>query len=120
MGLAYIGTYHDCKERIYSVRHLTEAVLGYGIKGDFIETGVWRGGACIMIRAGLNAYAVNDRNVWLADSFAGLPPPEEENYPIDTGDKFRTYTELAASLEEVKSNFEKYGLLDNQVKFIKG
>ncbi len=61
-----------------------------------------------------------DRRVWLADSFEGLPPPDVELYPADEGSIFHTYSDLAVSIEEVKCNFEKYGLLDDQVVFLKG
>lgn len=108
------------EKRLANVRSLAESVLGNGIEGDFIETGVWRGGACILMRAVLDAYSIKDRTVWLADSFEGLPPPDEAKYPADSGDQFHTYSELSVSLEQVKQNFEKYGLLDEQVKFIKG
>ena len=63
------------EKRLANVRYLAESVLGDGIEGDFIETGVWRGGACILMRGVLNVHAVKDRCVWLADSFEGLPPP---------------------------------------------
>jgi len=108
------------KKRLANIRHLMEDVLANRVEGDFIETGVWRGGACIMMRAILNAYGIKGRCVWLADSFEGLPPPDEEKYPADTGDKFHTYSDLGVSIERVKENFEKYGLLDDQVKFLKG
>jgi hypothetical protein len=108
------------EKRLANVRYLAESVLGNGIEGDFIETGVWRGGACILMRAVLGVYCVKDRCVWLADSFEGLPPPDEEKYPADAGDKFHTFPELSVSLEQVTRNFEKYGLLDDQVKFLKG
>ncbi len=108
------------KKRMDNVRMLTESVLGNRIPGDFIETGVWRGGACIMMRAVLKAYNVSDRTVWLADSFEGLPPPNVECFPADEGEVFHEYEELAVSLEEVKRNFEKYDLLDEHVKFLKG
>lgn len=108
------------KKRLENVCALTESILGNGVEGDLIETGVWRGGACIMMRAVLHAYGIKDRSVWLADSFEGLPPPDEKNYPADTGDKFHTFDDLRVSMGQVKSNFEKYGLLDDQVKFLKG
>ena len=108
------------RKRLKNVQDLTERVIDNNVPGDFIETGVWRGGACIMMRAVLQAYNVKDRKVWLADSFEGLPPPNVEDYPHDKNEKFHEYSELAVSLEEVKNNFEKYGLLDNQVEFIKG
>ncbi len=108
------------KKRLANVRALTESVLGNKVPGDLIETGVWRGGACIMMRAVLDAYGVTDRRVWVADSFEGLPPPNQEKYPADTGDTFHTYDELSVSMEHVMGNFSKYGLLDEQVVFLKG
>lgn len=108
------------KKRLSNVRSLAESVLGNGVPGDFIETGVWRGGACILMRAVLDAYGITDRRVWLADSFEGLPPPDAVRYPADNGDTFHTFKELAVSIEEVESNFRKYDLLDDQVRFLKG
>lgn len=108
------------KKRMANLRLLTERVLFDGVRGDLIETGVWRGGACIYFRAVLEAYGVKDRRVWVADSFEGLPPPDPELYPADEGDVFHTYRELAVSIEEVQRNFGRYGLLDERVVFLKG
>jgi O-methyltransferase/8-demethyl-8-(2,3-dimethoxy-alpha-L-rhamnosyl)tetracenomycin-C 4'-O-methyltransferase len=105
--------------RLQNLREVMEFVLVNNIPGDFIETGVWRGGACIMARAVLKAYGITDRRVWVADSFCGLPAPNPQ-FAADANDKHHTYTELAVSLEEVKANFAKYDLLDDQVVFLKG
>jgi O-methyltransferase len=107
-------------QRLHNLRELTETVLQENIPGDFIETGVWRGGACIMIRAVLAAYGTEDRRVFVADSFAGVPKPDPVNFPVDAGDIHHTYPQLAVSLEEVKANFARYNLLDEQVVFLPG
>ncbi len=88
--------------------------------GDFIETGVWRGGASIFMRAVLKAYRDTTRTVWVADSFQGLPKPDAKRYPADAGDRHWSYSELAVPLEVVKANFARYGLLDDQVRFLVG
>jgi len=93
------------RKRLDNIRSLMESVLGNEVEGDFIETGVWRGGACIFMRAVLDAYCVTDRTVWVADSFEGLPRPDANRYPADEGDKFHTYNDLAVSIEAVKENF---------------
>jgi len=62
----------------------------------------------------------NRRMAWVADSFAGLPPPDPGKYPADAEDKHHTITPLAVSLEEVRENFKRYSLLDDQVCFLKG
>lgn len=107
-------------KRLANVRMLVENIIKNRVPGDLIETGVWRGGACIMMRAVMAAYKEKGRRVWLADSFEGLPAPTPELYPADAGEKFHEYSELAVSIDEVKNNFRKYNLLDEQVVFLKG
>jgi O-methyltransferase len=106
--------------RLDNVQHCVTTVIKEGVPGDVIETGVWRGGATILMRAVLAAYGDTDRSVWVADSFEGLPPPNPDAYPVDRGDQHHTKPELAISLEQVQANFARYGLLDGQVKFLKG
>lgn len=107
-------------KRLRNIRQLAEKALNDNVPGDFIETGAWRGGACIYMRAILKAHQCTDRQVWVADSFAGLPEPDQEKYPHDRGDKHHTISELTVSLEQVRENFSRYGLLDDQVHFLKG
>lgn len=71
------------------------------------------------MRGILRAYNIHDRKVWVADSFAGLPAADLERYPVDQGwDKLNL--PLAVSMEEVKANFARYQLLDDQVCFLPG
>jgi O-methyltransferase len=72
------------------------------------------------MRGMLKALGDTSRTVWVADSFAGLPAPDERSYPKDKGDIHHTHKELAVSLEAVQENFRKYDLLDDQVRFLKG
>jgi hypothetical protein len=107
-------------KRLDNLQLCIESVLRDNVPGDFIETGVWRGGACIFMRAALEAYGDNTRSVWVADSFAGLPPPNAADYPADEGDRLYTYKVLAVSRDQVEDNFRRYGLLDDRVKFLAG
>ena len=107
-------------QRMNNLQFCVESVLKAGVPGDLIETGVWRGGACIFMRGILKAYGVSDRTVWVADSFAGLPPPNASKYPADAGDKHHTLAPLAVDQPAVQANFERYGLMDEQVRFLKG
>jgi O-methyltransferase len=107
-------------ERLDNIQHCVETVLADGVPGDLVETGVWRGGSCIFMRGVLRAHGISDRTVWVADSFRGLPPPDEERYPADTGDDHWTRDELAVSVDDVRDNFRRYGLLDDQVQFLVG
>jgi hypothetical protein len=107
-------------ERLDNVQHCVETALENKIPGDLIETGVWRGGTCIFMRAILKAHGETGRTVWVADSFEGLPRPNAETYPSDAGDTLYTHDCLAVSLDSVRANFQRYGLLDDQVRFLKG
>jgi hypothetical protein len=105
--------------RLRHLRHLVERTIHERIPGDYIETGVWRGGACIMMRGVLAAHAILDRRVYCADTFAGLPRPDPK-YPRDKRDRNHLFRELAVSDEAVKLNFAAYDLLDSQVVFLNG
>src|ERR1700759_144551 len=107
-------------DRLNNIQYCVGSILRDGVPGDLIETGVWRGGATIFMRAILKVYGVTDRTVWVADSFSGLPPPDTENYPADVGLNLYVFEKLAVPLEAVRENFAKYGLLDDQVQFLKG
>jgi hypothetical protein len=107
-------------KRLNNLRMVMEDVIQAAIPGDFVETGVWRGGASIYARAIMAAYGVSNRKVICCGSFEGLPAPDEARYPADSGSIFHQFSELAVSLEEVKSNFREFDLLDEQVLFLKG
>lgn len=107
-------------KRLNNLEECVRTVLSDNIPGDMIETGVWRGGSCILMRALLNVLDVTDRRVFVADSFEGLPPPEPDKYPADYGDVHHRYDFLSVSEEEVRKNFRRYNLLDEQVVFLKG
>ena len=107
-------------KRLANARNCIEHVLSDRIPGDIIETGVWRGGMSIFMRGVLKAYGVTDRTVWLADSFEGLPVPDVDRYPTDRDLDLSDWKILSVGVEQVRHNFERYGLLDDQVQFIVG
>lgn len=121
--------------RLDHVQSCVADVLREGIAGDLIETGVWRGGTTILMRAVLAAYGDTSRRVWVADSFQGLPRPGAANslpekavvgQAVTPGIASPWWSEqagfgkLVVGLDEVKANFAKYGLLDSQVQFLPG
>ncbi len=106
--------------RLESLETLIVDVVRRGVPGDLLETGVWRGGASIFMRGVLKALEDTERRVWACDSFAGLPRSDPETYQADAGDPHWTFAELVVSLDEVKANFARYNLLDDQVRFLPG
>ncbi len=91
------------RKRTRNVRELVERVIAERVPGDLIEAGCWRGGTVIMMRGILKAHGIDDRTVYAADSFEGLPEPNPERFPADSADINYTADELAVSIEEVQA-----------------
>lgn len=111
--------------RFDNLQACVRQVIEDKVPGDLIETGVWRGGATIFMRAMLGLYGDTARTVWAADSFEGLPEPDAEKFPLEAKAyngpvMAKVMNRLEASLEDVQANFKAYGMLDGQVQFLKG
>jgi O-methyltransferase len=107
-------------KRMDNLRECIELIERDDVPGDLIETGVWRGGACIFMKANLEAWGDTTRTIWLADSFEGLPKPSADLYPADAGDRLHQEGNLAVGPAQVRHNFERYGLYDDRIKFLVG
>ena len=103
-------------ERLDNILDCLITVERENIPGDFIETGVWKGGACLYAAAILSDLD-SDRHIWCADSFEGLPKP---SYPEDAASKYWSYEGLKISKEEAEQNFRDHDLLGPRIHFLKG
>jgi hypothetical protein len=110
------------RKRLDNLHDLALRVIRNQIPGDLIETGAWRGGATMLMRAILKAHDIRDRRVFVADSFCGIPPVNPEKYPADQAHAGTHELEILNnnSLERVQAHFERMHLLDDQVVFLKG
>ena len=124
------------KERKMNIiQRMTQAVLSPQLKGDWVETGTWMGGASL-IAAYVQKVAMDEptcgsvrkRTIWLADSFEGLPPEADEESKIEgyskSMDPAGSYA-FEGGLATVKSLFKKHGFeIDGTgnvpIQFIKG
>ncbi len=114
-GYSMIG-----KARLNNIDQLTNRVIDEGVPGDFVETGVWRGGSTILMRAIADMRGATDRLVWCCDSFEGLPPPNDADQELSDMCDFSECGFLAVSQEQVEANFARFGILSERVKFLKG
>lgn len=102
-------------KRLTNLESLINDVVDRDIHGDIIETGVWRGGACIFASKLLEKLK-SDKTIFIADSFEGLPKP---TYKEDEGDYHYAVDFLSVSQESVQSNFHLFNCPANY-QFVKG
>jgi len=73
------GSYVQRNRKIKTVQ-LGVAAVALGIKGDFVETGTWRGGTGVLMCKVLDKFSEpGTRAWWGADSFQGLPDVAERD-----------------------------------------
>src|SRR5210317_2091678 len=107
------------QKRLDNIQSLLKDVFDHNIAGDYIETGVWRGGSSVLAKAVLDVLEPNSQRIsYVCDSFMGLPPGEKKLSNKDAGWDNTPYLEVASDI--VANNFIKYGLLDSNVVFAKG
>jgi Macrocin-O-methyltransferase (TylF) len=110
-GLTMVGL-----ERLDDLQACIESVVADGVEGDVIEAGAWRGGASILARATLDSLGADERTVWVADSFRGLPAPDRpEDHELDLSQ----VDFLAIPAAEVRDHFARFGL-EQGVEFVEG
>lgn len=112
-GLTMSGLY-----RLDDLQSCVESVVRDEIPGDFIETGTWRGGASIFMRAALDALNDDERTVHVADSFRGFPGAKDGATNADDR-LYSGFDFLAVSVDEVQANFARLGC-EEGVRFVPG
>lgn len=100
-------------------RRLVTAKLGIGalsVPGDFVETGVWRGGTSVILLRVLRKFVPGERHLWAADSFQGLPTPQsmdKRRYTAPPRRSLRFHVgrtgEFSASEGLFRKNLERQG-----------
>jgi SAM-dependent methyltransferase len=91
-------------------------VLQRGVPGDFVECGTARGGCAALM--GLTSQARQAaRNIWVFDTFEGLPPPSPDDPEYEYA-KSKVGT-CRGDLEEVQGLLRRLGLLE-RTRLVKG
>lgn len=99
-----------------NLRFCCQQVIADGVPGDFMEAGVWRGGAAIAM-AMVAKYYNQDRTTWLLDSFQGMPPLNTD-CPHEVTD-YSALTGLAVPLKDVVAAFHLFEVAE-RVVFVPG
>jgi hypothetical protein len=82
--------------RVYALVRAVEYVVARGVPGAIVECGVWRGGSMMAAALTLLRLGITDRELYLYDTFAGMPPPSE----VDTTRSGERAADLLAQEDE--------------------
>jgi len=117
------------RERIVSLIRALEYITANSIEGDIIECGVWKGGSSMSIVKALQNKNINNRELYLYDTFEGMTEPELVDKSFDeidaksmlkNEDKKTSIIWAYSELEEVKNNLFSTGYPKEKIHFIKG
>jgi O-methyltransferase len=134
---SFLEIYEKCKnytmtsiERMYALYKATEYIVRNEIPGDIVECGVWKGGSMMLIAYILKKFGDYNRDLYLFDTFEGMPSPGEKDISYDDipasillsqqerNDESSIWS--YAPLEEVEKNMLKVGYNNENIHFIKG
>ena len=102
-------------DALRDVANLVHVILALDIPGDLVECGTWRGGTAFLMAELLRQAGVQDRKVWLFDSFEGMPPVEEidgaaARAEVNHADSFLSPEKSRSRVEDVQRAANELGL----------
>lgn len=129
--VAYVRPYTmTSPERIFALANAVRWVADEKLPGSIVECGVWRGGSMMATARTLLSRGIDDRELYLFDTFEGMSAPtkEDKDFRGESADGKFNDTKLSedssdwcrASIEDVTANLAKTGYPTERVHFIKG
>ena len=114
--------------RVYALVRAVEYVVARGVPGAIVECGVWRGGSMMAAALTLLRLGVTDRELYLYDTFSGMPPPSEVDTTrsgVRAADLLAQEDEdshiwAIASLPDVSAAVLSVGYPEQQIHFVEG
>lgn len=132
----FLPLYEQCQdytmtsaEKMFALYRAVRYINANAIDGAIVECGVAAGGSMMMAALTSIASGNIDREIWLYDTFAGMPEPADRdvNYRGDAARLQWTASQTAdhnewcyASLESVRANMALTGYPPGRLHFIKG
>jgi len=117
-------------ERIYALIEAVRYVVRSAIPGAIVECGVWRGGSMMAAALALKSLHVVDRDLYLFDTFEGMPKPQEVDVDLKSTPamSFFSRTQIGEDssgycrsiLEETRANMASIGYCGEKIHFCKG
>src|SRR4051812_26006967 len=106
-------------ERLSALRTAVRHVVRHGIPGAIVECGVWKGGSMMAVAKTLLQLGDESRDLYLFDTFAGMPKPTPHDVDFAGGSAFERWNSTRrnrftpraaqASLAEVRGAMARVG-----------
>ncbi|CAM5701999.1 TylF/MycF/NovP-related O-methyltransferase [Streptomyces griseorubiginosus] len=115
-------------ERVNALILATRYVVRHRVPGAMVECGVWRGGSMHAVARTLLSLGAADRELFLFDTFEGMPPPTRHDRRNDGEPADRLLADAdpdsliraVASLEDVKSGFAPIPYPKERIHYVRG
>jgi O-methyltransferase len=115
-------------DKLHALITATRYLHRYDIPGSIVECGVWRGGSMHAVARTLDSLGDHSRELYLFDTFEGMPPPTEKDVRRDgrraeellaagTKDQFIW---AYATLEDVRKGFDTVPYPGERVHYVCG
>jgi hypothetical protein len=122
----------QCPEATTQLSRAVAYLIEHDIKGALVECGVYQGASAIVIIRTLQSLGITDRELWLYDTFEGMPKPEEIDrfYCEEEGDQLRFWDKtkragggsdwVRAELPDVQRYVGRCDYPPSRIRYIKG
>lgn len=117
-------------ERLHSVIESVRYIVRNNIPGVFVECGVYKGGCIMAIAYTLMSEGVQDREIYLYDTFEGMPEPTEKDVDFQGNKASNKFEQLKrsndssdwvyCSLEQVQNNISQTMYPKDKIQYVKG
>ena len=117
-------------ERIYSLIEAVQYLGKNDISGAIVECGVWKGGSMMAIAQTLNARGDQSRELFLYDTFEGMPAPGEKdrNWSGESAinllnkdtDKEKSHIWAYSTIETVRQAMRGTRYPENKIHYVQG
>ena len=105
------------EETNYTAFTMTKNVINLGLKGSFVECGVYKGEKISYILEALNLMNDFTRDIYVVDTFAGMTESSKKDFQVISGVRM-SKGNMYSNLEKVKKNIFKSKYPKNKIKFI--
>lgn len=117
-------------DRVNALIDAVKYVVKHNVAGDLVECGVWKGGSAMAMMLALEKLGDETRDIYLYDTFSGMPAPTAADTRPDGETVFEDYEGAKLSedrsgwclspLDEVKKNLTSTGYPAGKLHFVAG